>query len=109
MAGLGCCGRLLDTNDAVYGMRVEPKVYLANERTFLNWLQTSVTLGSIASVRVRWGRVCGRTSNARRAPWPSAATCRHLRRFRTLAAHAHAHGTHTHTHSPTRSPWHGRS
>jgi len=34
----------------LYGVRVEPKVFLANERTFLNWLSMSVSLGSIASV-----------------------------------------------------------
>ena len=36
----------------MYGNRVEPKVFLANERTFLNWLKMSVTLGSIASVPI---------------------------------------------------------
>jgi len=34
----------------LYGVRVEPKVFLANERTFLNWLSMSVSMGSIASV-----------------------------------------------------------
>ena len=29
--------------------RVEPKIYLANERTFLNWLNMSVNIGSVAS------------------------------------------------------------
>jgi uncharacterized membrane protein YidH (DUF202 family) len=28
---------------------IDPKVYFANERTFLKWLHTSVTIGSIAS------------------------------------------------------------
>jgi uncharacterized membrane protein YidH (DUF202 family) len=28
---------------------VDPKVYFANERTFLKWLHTSVTLGSVAT------------------------------------------------------------
>ena len=45
--------RLIDAGtDEVYGVRVEPKVFLANERTFLNWLRLSVTLGSIAAVCV---------------------------------------------------------
>jgi len=47
----GCYDVLMDTGtEQVYGNRVEPKVYLANERTFLEWLSMSVTLGSIASV-----------------------------------------------------------
>ena len=51
---LGCCDGLLDTgSDAGSDARVEPKVFLANERTFLTWLSMSVTLGSIASVRTR--------------------------------------------------------
>ena len=29
--------------------RVEPKTYLANERTFINWLSMAVQIGSIAS------------------------------------------------------------
>ena len=46
-----CLDRLIDAgSDSMYGARVEPKVFLANERTFLNWLSMSVTLGSIASV-----------------------------------------------------------
>ncbi|EKX42841.1 hypothetical protein GUITHDRAFT_40360, partial [Guillardia theta CCMP2712] len=36
--------------------RVEPKTFLANERTFLNWLSMSVTLGSIASALVAFGK-----------------------------------------------------
>ena len=28
-------------------MRIEPKTFFANERTFLGWLHTGVTLGSI--------------------------------------------------------------
>lgn len=47
----GYIERLIDAgSDEMYGTRVEPKVFLANERTFLNWLKMSVTLGSIASV-----------------------------------------------------------
>ena len=29
--------------------RVEPKIYLANERTFINWLSMAVKIGSVAS------------------------------------------------------------
>jgi hypothetical protein len=30
-------------------MRIEPKTFFANERTFLSWLHMAVTLGSIAA------------------------------------------------------------
>ena len=33
-------------------MRVEPKTYMANERTFLQWLHMSVTLGSIGGFKL---------------------------------------------------------
>ncbi len=32
--------------------QIDPKVYFANERTFLKWLHTSVTVGSVASALV---------------------------------------------------------
>ncbi|KAG0371030.1 vacuolar transporter chaperone [Gamsiella multidivaricata] len=44
-------------------VRMEPKVFFANERTFLNWLQFSVLLGSISLTLLNFGnymtRVCG--------------------------------------------------
>jgi hypothetical protein len=36
--------------------RVEPKTFFANERTFLSWLNMSVTLGSIASALAAFGK-----------------------------------------------------
>ena len=30
-------------------MRIEPKTYFANERTFLNWIHMSIVVGTIAS------------------------------------------------------------
>ena len=30
--------------------KIDPKVFFANERTFLKWLHTSVEIGSIASL-----------------------------------------------------------
>ena len=30
-------------------MRIEPKTFFANERTFLSWLHMAVTIGSIAA------------------------------------------------------------
>lgn len=36
-------------------VRVEPKTYFANERTFLSWINMSVTLGSISSALTVFG------------------------------------------------------
>lgn len=36
-------------------VRVEPKVYFANERTFLSWLEFSIVLGAIASTLLNFG------------------------------------------------------
>jgi len=36
-------------------VRVEPKVALATERTFLDWLQFAVLLGSIAATLINFG------------------------------------------------------
>ncbi|KAF1809427.1 SPX-domain-containing protein [Eremomyces bilateralis CBS 781.70] len=36
-------------------IRVEPKVHLANERTFLSWLEFSILLGSIAAALLNFG------------------------------------------------------
>ena len=36
-------------------VRVEPKVYFANERTFLSWLEFSIILGSIAAALLNFG------------------------------------------------------
>ena len=36
-------------------VRVEPKTYVANERTFLAWINMSVTLGSISSALTVFG------------------------------------------------------
>ena len=44
--GGGGGGRPLPTSTT---MRVEPKVFFANERTFLSWLHMAVTLGGIGS------------------------------------------------------------
>mmetsp|Transcript_68587 Transcript_68587/g.143060 ORF Transcript_68587/g.143060 Transcript_68587/m.143060 type:complete len:140 (-) Transcript_68587:56-475(-) len=48
-----CCGPIEPPNKV---SRIEPKTFLANERTFLNWLAMSVTLGSIASALVAFGK-----------------------------------------------------
>lgn len=36
-------------------VRVEPKVYFANERTFLSWLEFSIIIGSIAATLLNFG------------------------------------------------------
>lgn len=36
-------------------VRVEPKVHLATERTFLSWLEFSIVLGSIAAALLNFG------------------------------------------------------
>ncbi|KAI9803774.1 MAG: hypothetical protein M1825_001654 [Sarcosagium campestre] len=36
-------------------VRVEPKVYFANERTFLSWLEFSIILGTIAATLLNFG------------------------------------------------------
>jgi len=58
-----CCGRLLGREDRhdhetssykprKIPMKIEPKVFLANERTMLSWLHMSVVLGSIAAAMI---------------------------------------------------------
>ncbi|GAB4819711.1 hypothetical protein N2152v2_006757 [Parachlorella kessleri] len=39
--------------------RAEPKVYLANERTFLSWLHMAVTLGSVAAALMGFTNTAG--------------------------------------------------
>ncbi|KAI8867786.1 hypothetical protein GQ42DRAFT_103385, partial [Ramicandelaber brevisporus] len=43
-------------------VRVEPKVYFANERTFLSWLNFAVMLGSLALGLLNFGDSVGRIS-----------------------------------------------
>ncbi|KAF9434693.1 vacuolar transporter chaperone [Entomortierella beljakovae] len=45
-------------------VRMEPKVFFANERTFLNWLQFSVLLGSISLTLLNFGNQVTRVSGA---------------------------------------------
>jgi len=37
-------------------MKVEPKTYFANERTFLQWLNSAVLLGSIGAALLSFGK-----------------------------------------------------
>ncbi|CAO3665185.1 unnamed protein product [Rhizopus stolonifer] len=43
-------------------VRVEPKVFFANERTFLSWLNFTVVLGGLAMGLLNFGDSIGRTS-----------------------------------------------
>ncbi|KAG0146000.1 hypothetical protein CROQUDRAFT_545618 [Cronartium quercuum f. sp. fusiforme G11] len=43
-------------------VRVEPKVYFANERTFLSWLNFTVVLGGLAVGLLNFGDRVGRIS-----------------------------------------------
>ncbi|KAF9353385.1 vacuolar transporter chaperone [Mortierella sp. AD094] len=45
-------------------VKMEPKVFFANERTFLNWLQFSVLLGSISLTLLNFGNYMTRVSGA---------------------------------------------
>ncbi|KAF9202342.1 vacuolar transporter chaperone [Haplosporangium sp. Z 27] len=45
-------------------VKVEPKVFFANERTFLNWLQFTVLLGSISLTLLNFGNHMTRVSGA---------------------------------------------
>ncbi|CAG8813338.1 23695_t:CDS:2, partial [Gigaspora margarita] len=44
--------------------KVEPKVFFANERTFLSWLQFTVILGGLAIGLLNFGDKVGRISAA---------------------------------------------
>ncbi|KAF2652491.1 vacuolar transporter chaperone 1 [Lophiostoma macrostomum CBS 122681] len=44
--------------------RVEPKVFFANERTFLSWLNFTVILGGLAIGLLNFGDLVGRISAA---------------------------------------------
>ncbi|PWN25061.1 putative VTC1-protein controls Sec18p/NSF-dependent priming of snares and [Jaminaea rosea] len=45
-------------------VRVEPKVFFANERTFLSWLNFTVTLSALAAGLLNFGDNVGRISAA---------------------------------------------
>ncbi|KAF9349451.1 vacuolar transporter chaperone [Mortierella sp. AD094] len=49
---------------ATAAVRIEPKVFFANERTFLNWLQFTVLLGSISLTLLNFGDRMTRISGA---------------------------------------------
>lgn len=46
--GFGVVNRRSQTKPRKVPVKVEPKVFFANERTFLSWLHMSLTLASIS-------------------------------------------------------------
>ena len=50
-------------------MRIEPKTFFANERTFLTWLHMAVTIGTIAAA------LLGFSGTASRSDKPSYGVC----------------------------------
>ena len=50
-------------------MRIEPKTFFANERTFLTWLHMAVTIGTIAAA------LLGFSGSAQRAEKPKYGVC----------------------------------
>ena len=47
--------------------RIDPKVHFSNERTYLKWLHTSVTVGSIASALLGFASYGSEKGNGARA------------------------------------------
>mmetsp|Transcript_6899 Transcript_6899/g.7935 ORF Transcript_6899/g.7935 Transcript_6899/m.7935 type:complete len:123 (+) Transcript_6899:179-547(+) len=43
--------------------KIDPKVFFSNERTFLKWLHTSVTIGSISSALLGFSGLAAAESN----------------------------------------------
>ena len=58
-------------------MRIEPKTFFANERTFLTWLHMAVTVGTIAAALLGFSGTAGRTEKHPKrsavsvAAWPA--------------------------------------
>lgn len=55
-------GRDIEDKRIAVPVRVEPKVYFANERTFLSWIHFSIFLGGISSALVGLGDSTARIS-----------------------------------------------
>ena len=57
-------------------MRIEPKTFFANERTFLSWLHTAVLIGTIGAglVSIHLGKSAASASRRReRRGWSAGA------------------------------------
>lgn len=63
-------------------MRIEPKTFFANERTFLSWLHMAVTLGSIAAALLGFSNTKGQVGRL------LLTAKRNLRVYPVLSLHA---------------------
>lgn len=61
-------------------MRIEPKTFFANERTFLTWMHMAVTIGTIAAA------LLGFSGSAQRTDKPSYEVCHAMTTVQRLAA-----------------------
>jgi len=61
-------------------MRIEPKTFFANERTFLTWMHMAVTIGTIAAA------LLGFSGSAQRTDKPSYEVCDSMISSQHLAA-----------------------
>ena len=52
-------------------MRIEPKTFFANERTFLTWLHMAVTIGTIAAALLGFSGTAQRTEKPQYGVSPS--------------------------------------
>ena len=59
-------------------MRIEPKTFFANERTFLTWLHMAVTVGTIAAALLGFSGTAGRAEKHPKKSAVSVAACRLL-------------------------------
>ncbi|KAG0214804.1 vacuolar transporter chaperone [Mortierella sp. GBA43] len=64
LGGGGGGGKEKPLKRATAPVKMEPKVFFANERTFLNWLQFSVLLGTISLTLLNFGNHVTRISGA---------------------------------------------
>ena len=59
-------------------MRIEPKTFFANERTFLTWLHMAVTVGTIAAALLGFSGTAGRSEKHPKHSAVSVAACKLL-------------------------------
>ena len=66
-----CCwgGHQAETMHRQRPLRIEPKVFFANERTFLSWMHMSVMLGSIGGAMLGLANIGGSDIDATKVRW----------------------------------------
>ena len=65
-------------------MRIEPKTFFANERTFLSWLHMAVTIGSIAAALLGFAGVSDTHKHGPKVRLPSTPHQLHCSRLTAL-------------------------